>query len=276
MKTIEARITLLRTTLLTILLMAMAPVVVAGPVDCGKEPIRMALYETGSFYFIENGQARGSDKDIFEELVKRSGCRFDTKVIVRARIWADLASGDLDMSVSGIQTPERDKFAWFAPYLTMKNYAIVDVDVARKVRQSSDFLAQPTLQFGVVRAFKHGDHQDRWLETLRAAGRVQESPDVETLFRKLKERRVDAIFSQPPTYRKKIADLGMESRIQAQDWTPGEKGVPHGLILAKSRFNEKDAEQWRALIETMRKDGTLKKIFSRYLAEDEAARILEF
>lgn len=272
MKTMAALISIL----FTMLLVAIAPFAVAGSVDCGKAPIRLALYETGSFYFIENGQARGSDKDILEELIKRSGCRFETTVMVRARIWADLASGDLDMSMSGIQTPERDKFAWFAPYLTMKNYAIVDVDVARKVRQSSDFLAQPTLQFGVVRTFKHGDYHDRWLDTMRAAGRVQESTDVETLFRKLKERRVDAIFSQPPTYRKKIADLGMESRIQVQDWTPGEKGVPHGLILAKSRFDEKDAEQWRALIERMRKDGTLKKIFSRYLPEDEAARILEF
>lgn len=262
--------------LIATLLATMTAIAAAAPFDCDSKPIRLAFYETGSFYFFENGRATGSDKDIVEELTKRSGCRFDTQLVMRARIWADLASGDLDMSVSGIQTPERDKFAWFAPYLTMKNYAIVHVDVARQVRQSSDFLAQPSLQFGVVRAFKHGDDQDRWLETLRAGGRVQESRDVETIFKKLKEHRVDAIFSQPPTYRKKIADLDMQSRIQVQDWTPGEKGVPHGLILAKSRFSEQEAEQWRSLIEAMRKDGTLKKIFSRYLAADEVARMLEF
>lgn len=246
-------------------------------VDCGTRPIRLAFYDYGFFYF-ENAkkQAQGIDKDIVDELAKRSGCKFDTQVMVRARIWADLATGEVDMSVSGIQNPERERFAWFAHYLSMKNYAILQKAVAAKVHSAEQFLAQPQLAFGVVRAFKHGEEQDNLLKQLRQANRVEESPDVESIFKKLKENRVDAMFSQPAVYRKKLLDLNLESNVQIQDWTPREKGVPHGLILAKSRFSEKDATQWRALIETMRKDGSLKRIFERYLPASDAAKLLEY
>ncbi|MBI3229389.1 MAG: ABC transporter substrate-binding protein [Burkholderiales bacterium] len=127
----------------------------------------------------------------------------------------------------------------------------------------------------VVRAFKHGDEQDRWLTQLRQNNRVEETPDVDSIFKKLKENRVDAMFSQPAVYRKKLRDLALENSVVIQDWTPNERPVPHGLILAKSRFSEKEAHQWRQLIEAMRTDGTLKRIYERYLPPSEAAKLLE-
>lgn len=248
----------------------------AGPVNCGGRPIRLALYEYGNFYFVENNVAHGIDKDLADELIKRSGCKFDVQVVVRAKIWADLASGDLDMSLSGIQTPERDRFASFAPYLIMKNYAVVRLDAASSTGDAATFLAQPRLQFGAVRAFKHGVSQDLSLDELRASHRVQESANAETLFKKLKEGRIDGLFSQPPVYRRYLHELGMQGEVVVQDWTPGERGVPHGLILAKSRFGEADVRAWQALIGTLRSDGTLKRIFARYLSAGEAVALLDF
>lgn len=248
-----------------------------GPVACGQRPIRLAFYETGVFYFEdEKKQGHGIDKDLVDELTKRSGCNFDIRLMARARIWEDLANGALDMSVSGIQNEARDRFAWFAHYLIMKNYALLHSDVASNVNRPEAFLEQKSLRFGVVRAFKHGLEQDQWLDQLRAQQRVEESPDVETIFRKLKDHRIDAVFSQPPTYTRELEKLGMGKGIVVQDWTPKEKGVPHGLILAKSRFSESDAVQWRTLIGEMRADGTLKTIYSRYLNPAEVGKLLAF
>jgi polar amino acid transport system substrate-binding protein len=248
----------------------------AGPVACGGKPIRLAFYEFGSFYFPEGQQASGIDKDIVDELMKRSGCKFELKVMARARIWADLESGQLDMGTSGIQNPERDKFAWFAHYLSMKNYVVVQKNIAASVATSADFLKQPKLQFGAVRAFKHGVDQDKWLDELRSAGRVQDSANVETLFKKMKDSRIDALYSQPPVYRKTILELGMQKDVTVLDWTPAEKGVPHGLILAKSRFSEAEAKHWQELINSLRSDGSLKRIYSHYLSSAEAAALLDF
>lgn len=248
----------------------------AGPVACGDKPIRLAFYEFGYFYFQDKQGAQGIDKDIADELAKRSGCKFDTQVMVRARIWAELSKGGLDMSLSGIQNPERDQFAWFAHYLSMKNYAVVRAPLASKTTSAESFLKQPQLQFGAVRAFKHGADQDQWLDTMRSHNRVQDSANVDTLFKKLKEGRIDAMFAQPAVYGKTIADMDMAKEVVVQDWTPGEKGVPHGLILAKSRFSETDAKAWQALVATLRTDGTLKRIYTRYLGAADASALLNF
>ncbi|MBP9685331.1 MAG: transporter substrate-binding domain-containing protein [Rhodoferax sp.] len=242
---------------------------------CGTKPIRLAYYDYDYGYFhFDNG--RGIDPDVVNELKRRTGCKFDTQVMARARIWADLASGELDMSVSGIRNAERDKFAGFANYLSVKNYALVQKNVATQVHRAEDFAANKALQFGVVRAFKHGEKQDQWLEQLRQEKRVQESADVETVFRKLKEQRVDAMYSQPPAYRRNIDVLGMQNDVVVQDWTPGEKGVSLGLILSRRRFSDADVVRWQALLNAMRADGTLKRIFTRYLPPDEASKMLDY
>lgn len=248
----------------------------AAGVNCGDKPIRLAFYEFGNLYYLDRQQAQGIDKEVADELMKRSACRFDVQVLARARIWADLASGDLDMSVSGIQNPERDKFAWFAHYLSMKNYAVVRPEVASQSQTAAGFMQQARWQFGAVRSFKHGVEQDKWLNELRTVQRVQDSANVETLFKKLKEGRIDALFSQPPVHRKYLQDLGMQGQAVVLDWTPAEKGVAHGLILSKARFTEADARQWQALVAGLRSDGTLKRIYNRYLPSGEAAALLDF
>ncbi|MBK7003583.1 MAG: transporter substrate-binding domain-containing protein [Rhodoferax sp.] len=250
-------------------------VAVAGPVHCGDRPIRWSYFDYGFFYDPAEG-GKGIDKDILDELIKRTGCRFDAKLLPRARSWADVASGDLDMFPTGIPNAERERFAWFANYMAMKNYAIVHSRDAASIKRAEDFIANKSLKFGVVRSFKHGTEQDQWLDQLRKEQRVQESPDAETVYKKLKEQHVDAMFSQPPVYRKNLKLLGMENMVTVQDWTPSERGAVHGLVLSKSRFSEAEAEKWRAVMLKMREDGTLKKIFSRYLPADEVAKILEY
>jgi polar amino acid transport system substrate-binding protein len=249
---------------------------VAGPVSCGDKPIRMAFYEFGTFYFLDKKIAQGIDKDVVEELAKRSGCKFETQVMARARIWANLADGTLDMSVSGIQNPERDRFAWFAHYMSIKNYVVLRAAVAQNTSTAEGFLKQPKLQFGAVRAFKHGAEQDKWLTELRGSERVQDSATVDVLFKKLKEGRIDALYSQPAVYGKYLVELDMAKDAVVQDWTPGEKGVPHGLILAKARFTESDAKAWQTLVSSLRTDGTLKRIYSRYVSAADATAMLDF
>lgn len=244
----------------------------AEDLNPGGRPIRLALYSFGFFY----DRGRGIDKDFVEELARRSGCTFDVQVLARARIWADLESGDLDMSVSAIQTPQRDRFSWFIPYLAMKNQVLIEVRSAEGVTGADAFLAKEGLQLGVVRSFKHGPGLDAWVEQLRSLGRVQESPNAETLFLKLRDHRIDALLAQPPVYLRYLQDLHMNQQVVIQDWAPGGKGVPHGLVLAKHRFSQAEAERWRALVQGMKQDGTLKLIYSRYLPASEVTKLLEF
>ena len=248
----------------------------AGPVDCGNRPINLAFFDFGFLYFEKDGQGRGIDKDFIDELTKRTGCKFSTQAMPRARVWADLASGQLDMSVSGLQTPERDRYAWFVPYSTFKNVALIRTSTAATVRTAEDFLAQSQLQFGVVRGFAHEPAQDKWLEQLRASQRVQESANVSILFEKLRLGRIDGLFSLPIVYRKILQELNMQDEVVIRDWTPKDRAANGGLVMAKSRFSEAESMRWHSVVREMRGDGTLERIYGQYLSPAEARAGVDF
>lgn len=248
----------------------------AGPVDCGDKPIRVGQFKLGFRYYVEDGQEKGMNKDILDELRKRTGCSFVSQEMPFARIWADLGSGDLDMTLSGIRSPERDKTLWCAPSIATKNMAVIRTASAGAVKNAEDFLANGKLIFGVVRGYTHGAEQDKFLEKMRQAQRVEESASVDILFEKLKLGRVDGIFAFPFVYRKWLPELKIEKETAIQDWAPKDKGIIGCTMFNKLRFSEEEATRWRKLIDDMRKDGTLKRIFIRYVTAEEADRMLDF
>ncbi len=257
------------------LLLGQAHAMAAG-VDCGSTPFRVGHFKLGYRYYIENGQEKGINKDIVDELRSRTGCQFVTQVMPFARIWSDLASGDLDISISGIRNPERDRTLWCAPTIASKNYAVIRIATAKNVQSAQDFLANDKLIFGVVRGYTHGVAQDIWLDTVRKANRVEESASVEVLAEKLKLGRIDGMFSFPFVYRKLLPDQKLEGEVLVQDWASNDKGITGCIMLTKSRFNEVEAGRWQSLVRQMHSDGTLKRIFMRYVPEAEAAKMLDF
>lgn len=68
----------------------------------------------------------------------------------------------------------------------------------------------------------------------------------------------------------------MESDVVIQDWTPNEKGAIGALVLAKQRFSCPDANPWRNLVREMRSDGTLMRIYARYVPASEARKTMDF
>lgn len=258
------------------LLLAGSQTVSAGPIDCGNKPIKVGYFKLGYRFYVENGQEKGMNVDILEELRKRTGCKFVTQEMSFARIMSDLASGDLDVSLSGIWSAERERTLWMIPSIASKNYAVIGAAARSSVRNAEDFLGNSKLQFGVVRGYTHGKELDKWLIKMRQAGRVEESANVDLLFEKLKLGRIDGMFSFPFVYRKRLSELKIENAVSIQDWSPGDKGIVGCTMLTKSRFSENEAGRWRALIQQMHSDGTLRRIFTRYVTAAEAEKMLDF
>jgi len=250
--------------------------VIAGPVNCGDKPISLSFFDFGLFYFDKNGQGEGISQDVIDELIKRTGCKFITQVMPRARTWNDLATGNLDMTVDGIENQQRKSFGWFIPYNKIKNYAVIKTKAGTTVRGPENFRDQSQLLFGVVRSFDHGEELEKWLDQMRIEKRVEESVNIDILFNKLMLGRIDALFAPPAVYRKFLRDLNIENDVEIQDWAPTDKGIIASLVLAKSRFSEADAKDWGNLIKEMRRDGTFKQIFSTYLSENDANWMADF
>jgi polar amino acid transport system substrate-binding protein len=229
---------------------------------CG--PYRVAFYEFGRFYFHdEQGLPRGIDPDLIAELARRSGCTLQPELNSRARIWEQLSRGQLDITVSGIATPEREQLAEFWPYLRTRNHALMRKSQAVRLPSPAAFLADPQRRVVVVKSFRHGPALDAWLEQLRAQGRVHEAADFETALRVYRAGRVDLMLAHP-------INLLLTEREQQEhvllDWAPGDD-VLASLVVSRQRVGAADRERLHAALNAMLADGSVDAILQRHLGE---------
>jgi len=56
----------------------------------------------------------------------------------------------------------------------------------------------------------------------------------------------------------------------------GDAPVPHGLIMSKKSLPAAEQQQWRALVDAMRADGTVLRIFEKYFAPELARSMVNF
>lgn len=240
----------------------------AQPAVCG--PYRVALYEYGSLAFRRAGGGTvGIDVDIVNEVARRTGCKFETFVDSRVRTWTDLAHGSLDMTVSAIETEERNSFARFVIYMSGRNRLLVRKGLPSPVLTLDAFAEDSQLRLAVVKGFKHGPQWDPWIARLRQQGRVDEYADANMAARLVGLGRDAAFLSEPVVWGRILADSKLQGRVTVIDGFPADNYAA-GFALSRSRVREEDARRIEDAIAAMRADGSLYRIFSAYLSRSEA------
>ncbi len=236
---------------------------------CG--PYSVGLYEFGALlYRAGSNELRGIDKDLIDALARRSGCVLQTRVESRSRIWQQLSSGRLDITVSGIPTPEREQFALFLPYLFTRNHALIRRGMAASAGTPAQLLVNSSLRVAAVRGFNYGPRIDAWLTELRAQDRVDEVADFPTAFKVLMAGRVAMMFAHPMViepWRKQ-----MLSEHVLLDWAP-EDTVAAGLVLSRSRVSAADQSLLRRHLDAMMVDGELDQIMRHHLGPEMARQV---
>ncbi|HEY2609137.1 transporter substrate-binding domain-containing protein [Paraburkholderia sp. RL18-103-BIB-C] len=239
----------------------------AGP-DCSRS-FTLALHDHGLLYSVDTDS--GIDKDFADELTRRSGCPIRVSLMSRARIWKLIESGALDFSLSGIANDERNQYADFAWYFSNKYYLLVRKDAG--IRRLTDFEHNDQFQLGVIRSFRYSQSANRLVDTLSAENRVSQAGGLEPLYQALILRRVQGMIIEPFDYpaidEKKIRDV--TSIVEFDD-----PAIPHGLIMSKKALPPAEREKWRALVNEMRADGTVLRIFEKYFKPDLAQSMVNF
>jgi len=253
---------------LALALIAMPPAGAADKPDCPR-PLSLALHEHGLLYSGETGE--GIDKDMADELARRSGCKLIVSVMPRARIWQLIEGGALDFSLSGITNPAREQFAAFAWYVSNKYYLLVRKDA--NVGALADFERNPQLKLGVIRSFRYSPTANRFVDALDAQGRVSHASSLDPLYQVLLDNRVQAMIIEPFDYPTILqGTVRAQTRIVEFDDPP----VPHGLIMSKKSLSPAQQQAWRALVDEMRADGTVQRIFEKYFSIELARSMTRF
>jgi polar amino acid transport system substrate-binding protein len=240
----------------------------AGAVDCSR-PLSLGLHEHGLLYSSQTGE--GIDKDIADELIRRSGCRIKLVVMPRARIWQLLESGTLDFSLSAIANDVRDRFAAFAWYMSNKYYLLVRRDA--NVRSVEDFRHHAELKVGAVRSFRYGPLANRFVDLLDDEQRVTYASALEPLYGILIENHIQGMIIEPVDYPAiEASQLRALTNILEFDDPP----VLHGLVMSRKSISPAQQQAWRELMMSMRADGTVRRIFEKYLPADLARTMTQF
>lgn len=268
---------MLRKWLICAALLAAGPVcAVAAPPAESCQGLEVAFYEHGALYYRDqNGAWAGVDKDLIDELEKRLSCRFVRRTDSRVRIWTSMAAGTLDITVSGIPSPEREKSARFIPYLWSRNFVLLQMEAKPEVQGLDSFLAEPGYKVAVIRSFQHGATYDAWLDKLRAQGRLYETGDFPSLLRLFKLRRVDAVLGLATSWGPLLRQGGeLQGQYRIADWAPQDK-ITGGLVVSRTRVSDALAAQFSSAIREMRQDGSLRAIYERHLGPELAALMLK-
>lgn len=256
--------------LLALLLFALSYTNLASAAGDGcPRSYTLALHDHGLLYSADTDS--GIDKDIADELIRRSGCKVTVSLMARARIWQLIESGALDFSLSGITNVERDKFAKFAWYFSNKYYLLARKDAG--VKNLADFAKNEKLQLGVIRGFRYSESANKFVDNLQNASRVNQAGGLAPLYQILMLNRIQGMFVEPFDYpaleEKKIRETTFIIELN-------DPSVRHGLIMSKKSLAPIEQEKWHLIIEKMRSDGTVQRIFEKYFSSDLASTMVNF
>lgn len=228
--------------------------------DCG--PYRVGVIEFPHRYERQaDGSYAGLDKDFFEALAGRSGCRLELQLESQPRLWRKLASGDVDISSWVIPSPQRAAIVKVIPLVVSRPMALTRREL--DVRSEADFLANPALRAIAIHQSLYGEGYDALFTKLRAQGRLSEVADFETALRAFSARRADLLVVHPWSLMDKPADW--MAGVRLSDWHAANPGLTAGLALSRQTVREADAGRIEQTLADMRRDGSLAHILSRHV-----------
>ncbi|GAA5180317.1 hypothetical protein GCM10025771_24530 [Niveibacterium umoris] len=240
--------------------------------DCTR-PLTVGFYAIAPYYYALEDKPgwHGIDRDLIDELALRTGCRFEARFESRVRIWQQIETGTLDLTVSGIETAERQRFATFIAYASERAVLAARADRAPAPRSPAAVLGDKTLTLAVTRGYRYGPPFDTWIDSLRASDRVFESADEDSALRLVALGRVDATILRDsawaiatrayPAGSLRLVDMGAPSLNAA-------------LVLSRAVIGPALEEKIRAAIAEMLRDGTLLRMLERHMPPDIARRSL--
>ena len=229
----------------------------------------LGLHEHGLLYSGQTGE--GIDKDIADEMARRSGCHLSLTVLPRARIWQLIETGALDFTLSGITNAQRDKFAAFAWYVSNKYYLLVRRNA--DVHSVAEFRRKRGLRLGLIRSFRYGEQANAFVDAIEAEERITYAGTLDPLYTILLDDGIQAMIIEPFDF-PMIAGAQLKAQTSILEF--GDAPVLHGLVMSRKSLPPAQVTAWRDVLLSMRADGTIRRIFEKYFPVDLARQMTQF
>ncbi|WP_413586660.1 substrate-binding periplasmic protein [Bdellovibrio sp. HCB274] len=232
----------------------------------GNEPCSRT-YEVGfsdyaPIFIREKGQRSGIAIDLARELSRRTGCIFSENEFTRPAAISRMRQGKMDLFFMAGSKFEFDNIGVFVPLYEAERSLTYLRSLKKNYDSIQDLLNDKKMRVGVMIG-SHSMWTPEELASLNAEGRTVGAPNPEGLFRMLKNGRVQAVlFSTGTTlyYIDKLKMTGITERLVDR-----KTKTQVGYVYSTRRMSSRDVELITGTMKVMEADGTLKKIYSKYL-----------
>ncbi len=233
-----------------------------------NKAISVGIFSNG--YHYHESHDHGINKDVVTELFNRVKLDYKIEVLPRARISSMLEEGSLQIAISTIENPERAEYLYFVPYFSEKNDVLVRSDT--DISTEDELLSRRDIKVGIVRGYYYGEHYTELIKKLEDRKMIVQAKDTEHLYEMLEEDWIQVTFNNASSYLFYFDFYNIKD-INIYDWAPEEEPLVRNLVFSKKYFSSEDVVRFQKTIDGMIEDGTLYKIFKRFLPEDNAKRM---
>ncbi len=230
---------------------------------------RVGLSDLGYTSYREDGRIAGIAVDIANEMARRTGCKFVFQWYPRQRLFVELESGRIDMTMGSLRTPERDAYASYLPYAYLQYDLVLARTDGKQYSSLSDYVARSSGRLNVTRGVAYDAAIEIQLATLASHGRLEVVNDFEIVFGKLELGRAAGTLATPPIYGKYLKDSKVKATI-----VPLPESAPRftGIYLSKQTMSPAVREHYAAALKAMTSEQSVRTIYTRYFDDATVKR----
>ncbi|MCP4352792.1 MAG: transporter substrate-binding domain-containing protein [Desulfobacterales bacterium] len=217
------------------------------------------------YSYMENGQKKGTDYDLIQEVAKRMKIQININFTPWKRMKVYVEKGRCDAGFTMFYVKEREKFGIYArPPLHYSTYSVF-------VKKGHEFPFSSVRDLygktvGNVRGYKIGEGFDKAVAEGRIT--VEVVSQKKQNIKKLAAGRMDCFVSHRDTTLAAMKEMGFSDVIVPLP-KPIKESKEAFLVFSKAGKNIADKEEFvkkfGSVLEEMKQDGTFQKIYDKYL-----------
>jgi polar amino acid transport system substrate-binding protein len=220
---------------------------------------------------LSDGRPGGVHADIAREALRRIGCKAEFHELPFTRSLKDLAEGVIDILPNLFSTPERQAFARFSRTRDQvpNRLFMRTEDKERSLVRSFDDLARFGLHIGYEAGALISPDFPQMLADPRFKDVFVPGRTHESLWRMLVAHRIDGVIMDEQTARWELVHLGFAGSVSGADFIAAT--APAYYAFSRASVTAEQVQAFDAAVSSMRKDGTLAAILTKYGLEESAA-----
>ena len=261
------------TRLTTVLLASWLPLMgnQAAAADTACAPAEVGLSDLGYSSYRDGATIRGVHVDVLAEMHKRTGCDFNLHWYPHGRLFAQFLNNELELTGAALRTAERDQHGIWLPY-TYTHFELVLLNKsAGKFHSLADFVARSTARLNVTRGITYTAETQAQLDRLQQLGRLEYVNDYGVVFRKILAGRAEGTLAPPTIHVMHQRQFGMIGKMRATTISESPRNMV-GMYVS-NKVPAATLQQYAEALRGMIADGTVQKIYERYLGEEITRQI---